>query len=553
MQLALVTNIKQYHGLTFNIHTSTCKYASCMTSHMMWTTIQKLFSHIMATNDSTAPVLSEDYNVIWPQNNSAIKLTTFGRQLLQKCAIVNKPDADNISIESFMIQSNDFPLQFGTDTCRVMSQPTQRHTAIREQIASAYPLIHERVLYLYLAFLEHKNKYGNEIERAIYADITLTALVQRLLVKRCAAFYGCIDKYLLITGEKGYGGFCEVGTDEEKAPLQLENVLSYDEIKLSAFLSISSQTEFINDGNRYNEGVIEVDKSKIETEGIVIGMIGGRFQVKEAMEWQDIMITATQNTKENGYGFSTQEAAVANKRNVDYRRIWTDFYEEADLIYEKVKAQHSKRFFIKPNVNYIFDNLMMKKRYAISFDTLLLEAESRGAYLNKQIYIHVVGIGLGSWRAVPQQEKIFLETFGERLQQLLPQLSHISVVHFSYFVSSAWANLQDGSLMLSETHPEGGIKIFMSNRNPSEKLPPEYKNMLVLESYAWAGNALPGNDFWLGALASSGDPAAACSTLISELHNPHINTAMVNGNNLHVVSPRFGMLHIADYAKKILQ
>uniref|UniRef100_A0A034WC84 Uncharacterized protein n=1 Tax=Bactrocera dorsalis TaxID=27457 RepID=A0A034WC84_BACDO len=519
----------------------------------MWTTIQRLFSQIRATNDSTAPVLSEDYNVIWPPNNSAIKLTTFGRQLLQKCAIVNKPDGGKISIESFMVQSNDFPLQFGTDTCRVMSQPAQRHSAIREQIASAYPLIHERVLYLYLAFLEHKNKYGNEIERAIYADMTLTALVERLLVKRCAAFYGCIDKYLLITGEKGYGGFCEVGTDEEKAPLQLKNVLSYDEIKLSAFLSISSQTEFINDGNRYNEGAVEVDKSKIETEGIVIGMIGGRFQLKEAMEWQDIMITATQNTKENGYGFSTQEAALANKRNVDYRRIWRDFYEEADSIYEKVNAQHSKRFYKKPHVNYIFDNLMMKKRYAIAFDTLLLEAESRGAYLNKQIYIHVVGIGLGAWRAVPQQEKIFLETFGERLQQLLPQLSHISVVHFSYFVLSAWANLQDGGIMLSETHTEDGIKIFMSNRNPSEKLPPEYKNVLVLESYAWAGNALPGNDFWLGALASSGDPAAACSTLISELHNPHINTEMVNGNNLHVVSPRYGVLHIADYAKKVLQ
>ncbi|XP_014100736.2 uncharacterized protein [Bactrocera oleae] len=519
----------------------------------MWANIRTLFSHLMPTSDSTAPVLSVDYNVIWPHNNPAIKLTTFGLQLLQRCTNVNKPDDGKISIESFMAQSDSFPLQFGTNTCRVMSQPVQRHSAITKQIASAYPLIHERVLYLYLAFLEHKSKYGNDIEREIYADITLTALVQRLLVKRCAAFYGCIDKYLLMTGEKSYGGFCEVGTDDEKAPLQLKNVLSYDEIKLSAFLSISSQTEFINDGNRYNEGVVEVDKSKIETEGIVIGMIGGRFQVKETMEWQDIMITATQNTKENGYGFTPQEAALANKRSVDYRRIWIDFYEEADLLYEKVNAQHSKRFFKGPHANYIFDNLMMKKRYAIAFDTLLLEAESRGAYLNKQIYIHVVGIGLGSWRAVPQQEKIFLETFSERLQQLLPHLSHISVVHFSYFVLSAWSNLQDGDLLMSETHPEGGIKIFMSNRNPSEKLPPEFENMLVVESYAWAGNALPGNDFWLGALASSGDPAAACSTLISELHNPHINTEMVNGNNLHIASPRYGVLHIADYAKKVLQ
>ncbi|XP_054086895.1 uncharacterized protein LOC105216248 [Zeugodacus cucurbitae] len=519
----------------------------------MWETIRALFSRIMPSRDDIAPVLGVEYNVIWPANNSALKLTTFGTQLLQKCAKVNKPDGSRINIESFMAQSDRFPLQFGSNNCRVMSQPVQRSAAIAKQIASAYPLIHERVLYLYLAFLEHKSKYGNAIEREIYADITLTALVQRLLEKRCAAFYGCIDKYLLITGEKGYGGFCEVGTEAEKTPLQLRNVLSYDEIKLSAFLSISSQTEFINDGSRYNEGVIEVDKSKIELDGIVIGMIGGRFQVKEFMEWQDIMITAAQNTKENGYGFTAQEAALAPKRNVDYRRIWIDFYEEIDLLYTQVIAKHTKRFFKGPHNNYIFDNLMMKKRYAISFDTLLLEAEARGANLNKQIYVHVVGIGLGSWRAVPQQEKIFLETFGERLQQLLPHLSHIAVVHFSYFTLTAWGNLQHGGMIMSETHPAGGIKIFMSNREPSAKRPTEFENMLVVESYAWAGNALPGNDFWLGALASSGDPAAACSTLISELHNPHINTDMVNGNNLHIASPRYGILHIADYAKKVLE
>uniref|UniRef100_W8BSI2 Uncharacterized protein n=1 Tax=Ceratitis capitata TaxID=7213 RepID=W8BSI2_CERCA len=519
----------------------------------MWSAIQTFLSRSFSLDPRNAPILSTDYNRIWPQENAAIQLTKFGEDLLEKCMELKKPNACEIDIESFIEKSNKFPLQFGCDTCRVMSQPVERYAKIKKQIASAYPVIHERVLYLYLAFLEHKCKYGNDIERAIYADMTLTALVQRLLEKRCASFYGCIDKYLLVTGQKGYGGFCEVGTNAEKVPLQLKNVLSYDEIKLTAFLSISSQTEFINDGNRYNEGVVEVDKTKIEPEGIVIGLIGGRFQVKETMEWQDIMITAVQNTKANGYGYTAEEAVKANKRAVDYRQIWRSFYEETDLIYENVKPLNTKRFFKGPHAYYIFDNLLMKKRYAISFDTLLLEAEARGATMNKQMYLHVVGIGLGSWRAVPQQEKIFLETFNERLQLLLPKLSHISVVHFSYFVMSTWGELRDGGVIISETHPEGGIKIFMSNRNPSQKLAPEFENMLIVESYAWAGNALPGNDFWLGALASSGDPAAACSTLISELHNPHINTESVNGENLHIASSRFGVLHIADYAKKILK
>ncbi|XP_053951692.1 uncharacterized protein LOC128859042 [Anastrepha ludens] len=522
-------------------------------TEIMWAATKSFLWRIIAPEDGKAAVLGVECNTIWPKDNTAVRLTEFGKQILQNCTKVHKPNASQIDIERFMENSAGFPLEFGTNTCRVMSQPVERYPAITKQIASAYPLIHERVLYLYLAFLEYKCKYGNDIEREIYTDMTVTSFVQRLLEKRCASFYGCIDKYLLVTGERGYGGFCEIGTSGEKAPMQLKDVLSYDEIKLTAFLSVSSHSEFINDGNRYNEGVIEVDKSKIEQEGVVIGLIGGRFQVEDAMEWQDIMITATQNTKANGYGYTALEVEQTDRSFVNYRQLWTQFYEEQDLIYEKVKALTSKRFYKRPDSRYIFDNLMMKKRYAISFDTLLLEAEARGAAISKQMYIHVVGIGLGSWRAVPQQEKIFLQTFGERLQALLPHLTHISVVHFSYFVMSAWANLQDGGFIASETHPENGIRIFMHNRNPSQKLAPEFENMMIVESYAWAGNALPGNDFWLGALSSSGDPAAACSTLISELHNPHINTEMVNGENLHIASNRYGVLHIAEYSKKILE
>lgn len=78
----------------------------------MWANIRTLFSHIIpTTNDSTAPVLSIDYNVIWPHTNSALKLTTFGARLLQKCANFSKPVGGKISIESFMAQSDSFPLQ----------------------------------------------------------------------------------------------------------------------------------------------------------------------------------------------------------------------------------------------------------------------------------------------------------------------------------------------------------------------------------------------------------------------------------------------------------
>lgn len=68
-------------------------------------------------------------------------------------------------------------------------------------------------------------------------------------------------------------------------------------------------------------------------------------------------------------------------------------------------------------------------------------------------------------------------------------------------------------------------------------------------SYAWDGNALPGNEFWFGSLHSSSDPAAACSTQVAELHNPHINPK-VSALNLRVATPN-GIVPVYEYMLRV--
>lgn len=268
---------------------------------------------------------------------------------------------------------------------------------------------------------------------------------------------------------------------------------------MSALLSVSSHSELINNGNRQNCGVIERNKSLIEREGVVVGIIGARLTRRDVMEFQDIIVAKKQNTKENGYGFDIQEDTT-NSKPKDYRRIWKEFYEEKDFIFDEV-VKDNKRFGSSKNKEDVFDNLIMKKRYTISFDTLLLEAEARAKAADKQAYVHVVGIGLGVWKAAEQQEQIFLETFTQRVKYLLPKLQHIGVLHFSWFTLTECGELKNGYVFKSETHPQGGIRCFLSKRNPADKLKsPENDNMLLVISYAWDGNALPGNEFWMVSL-----------------------------------------------------
>ncbi|KAH8295923.1 hypothetical protein KR018_000701 [Drosophila ironensis] len=511
---------------------------------------------------------------LWPplSGEDCAPLTAFGRRLLGECVQEKPPQPTDQELDGLVAavkrKSRKFPLQvrprvlplsnlllippfllqFGVDSVRIERQALSN---ISEQIASTYPVIHERTLFLYLQYLEHKCLWGNSVEQGVYKDLSLCGLVQRLLEKRCASFFARNDKYLLLSGERGASGFEAVGTPLEKAPLLLASVLSYDDIKLSALLSVSSQTIFVNEGERTNCGRVGRGSRTLQPSGVIVGMIGARLSRRNLMEFQDIVVARTQNTRANGYGQALGDAAQT--REQDYRRLWRGFYAVRDLVHGEASIDQ-QRFGPSGNKQDVFDNLVMKRRYAVSFDLLLLETQARAEADGRLAYLHVVGFGLGVWKVAGQQERIFLEAFEQRLRALGSRLDHIGAVHFSWFKLEKCGGLRDGALIPVPGHPNGGVRVLLSKRRPAEKLTgPVFADMLLVVSYAWDGNALPGNEFWMKMLKSTGDSSTACSTLVAELHNPHINSEFCCGRNLHIAAPDLGVLHVSEYARRVLR
>ncbi|XP_076235327.1 ADP-ribosylarginine hydrolase CG2909 isoform X2 [Calliopsis andreniformis] len=465
------------------------------------------------------------------------------KELLKKCLDVSAPAPTTLA--QIIKRSEAFPIKFPINTVRCSALRDRGvSTEILEMNAnSVYPLIHEAMLPLVARWLNHKRMHGSAIERAMYLDMGLIQFIHRLLEKRAVCFYGPMDRWKLIDGKAGVDGWENVGTDNEKEPLVLTKCLSYDEIKLSAMLAMSSHTEFINDGSRKNRGVVTTDPDSIEPRGVIIGVVGTRFGRPHFMEYQDILITPLQNTVENGYG-PPPSGELEGKH--DMRVLWAKFYgEEYHPLYEetvkRVRSKDNNRYLSLTNQT-IFDIENYMRRTLLTVEIILLEANTRAEKQNTTAFLHVVGFGLGVWKIIQNQEIYFLKTFEIAIKKMNKKLKYVSDIMFAYFNQQKCGDVGNGDYL-------GDIKIHFALREPHSKLFRAIDaNKLLVVTYAWDGNALPGNEFWNGSLSSSGDPAAACSSQVAELHTARINPRTC-GSSLHVASAEHGILHISDYAK----
>jgi uncharacterized protein DUF4804 len=139
--------------------------------------------------------------------------------------------------------------------------------------------------------------------------------------------------------------------------------------------------------------------------------------------------------------------------------------------------------------------------------------------------VYVAATGLGVWIIHPEQKRWLKEVYLEILSSR--SFSHISDIVFSWADSIYFSDVKD-----LQYFKESGnhITLHTAFQNPAKKLIGKDAGKLLVASYAWDGNAFPGNEYWTGLLGASGDPAAACCSMITELQNPYINPNVSSQN-----------------------
>jgi hypothetical protein len=413
---------------------------------------------------------------------------------------------------------------------------TKIEQEIMQMARSVRILAHSRTSSFIESFLSFKRAHGSAPERALYASMEPAAFLERCIHKRPVVFFLSCDSALLRDGTKLSGGFESIGTSSEKSPLILQDYLSYDEIAISALLSVSLPTYFINQGSRGNRARPSSDPHSFVPRGIITGAVGARFERDGYMEWAHCVVHPQQNTKERGYGPQDgermSEAAALLK-------LWANFYgldhfptftEVSNLLEGKAaqpqqpKAEEDE--FIKLWNGSFFNVRVYLQRMRMTIIPFLLDADARAKEAGTKAYVRTVGLGLGVWAlsGMPSsdlQDRIMIDLYHSILSEV--KLPHVSDLEFLWFEASAGEE--------SKFHGDKGfkhgngneIKVSFTKGNPAAPMNTEDKAKLLVTCYAWDGNSYPGNEYWFGALTASGDPAAACCSAIPELQNPQIN------------------------------
>jgi len=436
-------------------------------------------------------------------------------------------------MDSLILRSNSVPYKDLFPVVNCIENLSQRgfSSIIEDHASRTYPLVHncfDNIVKKFISLMKNNSFYSE-----VYQYMNTHYFVDRCLKKRPLVFVGGKDYAVLKNKQNFLGGFETIGTNIERDPLLLKNLMSYDEMLFSALVMVSSPTLFFNNGNRNNRGKMS-ESNDFEREGVYIGCVGPRLEKPGYMEWKHMVITEEQNTSENGYG----EHADQDKLQTKILNLWAEFYDlpnKSFFSWDEAKDNFNPkqdRFFAfnyEPQKLAYFDKVVYKKRMQMILEPFIIDADFRGEEKNKDVFCHFVGLGMGVWtpNGLPKhvQQDVFVDLVIELIKK--HNLTRVVNVDFSWF-SNYTGGVRNEDVVLSKNNTK--CKVTFSRRNPADKLTGENAGKLVVAMYAWDGNAYPGNEYWNGSLDASGDPAAACCSTISELQNPDINLNVSGGN-----------------------
>lgn len=323
------------------------------------------------------------------------------------------------------------------------------------------------------------------VEKALYCgEFSCEDLINRCLRKRPLVFWNAYDGYLLRDGRTdGASGFESIGTASENPPLILADYLSYDEMQVSALIGVAVPTHFINNGSRENQGRPGMPGS-FEERGVYVGLVGARFEKPNVVEWQHMIVTKQQSTKENGYGPDADREHCKTQMLQAWARFYGDLAGEVPFFFPTfAQALDDKSGrFIRLNHLEFLDSLVYKIRISLVVGPFLEEANDRAKKEGKTAYIVAVGLGLGVWKISPQQTGLMLEVYSEYISS--HELPFISDINFTYFGGN---DLRCGEAMHDEniTDVSGHqIRVLFTRGNPADKID-GHGQILLVAMYAW--------------------------------------------------------------------
>jgi len=410
-----------------------------------------------------------------------------------------------VTLESSKAYLGRLPVTTGALCRNLESEKDCEKLATRARV-----IVPEKARALYETFLAVKRRSGSKVERRLYATLDVEGLVTRLVAKRPLSFVGADDRYKLRGGREGAGGWERVGRDDEQKPLVLEEYLSYDEIELGALVGASAYTYFINEGHRDNRGQRDSsDPSSFEKKGVYVGLVGPRFERPGLAEWRQMCVDDASLRRGGPTG------------DLELRDAWATFYGVPLVATYAVAKRDATRFVPCRSPKVLFDKAVYAARIKVTARLFLAEAEDRASAFRQKAHCRVVGVGLGVWKILDQQEAWYVDAFLDAVRSAdLPNVAHLEF---------QWIAAADTTAAVAD---KVGRTIPVSSTRDAPATPTATQtNTLVVAMFAWDANAYVGNEYWCHNLHSSGDPAAACCSAIPELLNPDLNARALDGKN----------------------